>query len=165
MNGLLTEGTERRTSRQIAEAIDSVGGVVDNDVDWDSSYLSLSVLTDRADLAFDLVSDMIAHPAFQPAEIERQRKQTLSGLQVAQDDPAYVADMAIQKLIFAGTAYGHPEDGTLDSAAAHYRPGIARLPPALLPARQLHPGRRGRHHRGRCHGAGGQVFFRLEEWQ
>jgi zinc protease len=115
VNSLLTEGTARRTSRQIAEAIDSAGGVADNDVDWDSSYLSLSVLTDRTDLAFDLVSDMIAHPAFEAAEIERQRKQTLSGLQVAQDDPAYVADMAIQKLIFSGTAYGHPEDGTLES--------------------------------------------------
>jgi len=116
MNGLLTEGTARRTARQIAEAIDSVGGVVDNDVDWDSSYLSLSVLTDRSELAFDLVSDMIAHPAFQPAEIERQRKQTLSGLQVAQDDPSYVADMAFQMLVFSGTAYGHPEDGTIESA-------------------------------------------------
>jgi zinc protease len=116
VNGLLSEGTEHRTSRQIAEAIDSVGGVVDNDVDWDSSYLSLSVLTDRADLAFDLVSDMVAHPAFQPAEIERQRKQVLSGLQVSLDDPAYVADTAFQNLIFAGTAYGHPEDGTQASA-------------------------------------------------
>ena len=112
VNGLLSEGTDHRTSRQIAEAIDSVGGVVDNDVDWDSSYLSLSVLTDRADLAFDLVSDMVAHPAFQPAEIERQRKQVLSGLQVSLGDPAYVADTAFQNLIFAGTAYGHPEDGT-----------------------------------------------------
>ena len=102
VNGLLTEGTDRRTSREIAEAIDSAGGVVDNDVDWDSSYLSLSVLTDRTDQAFDLVSDMIAHPAFQPAEIERQRKQILSGLQVSQDDPAYVADTALQNLIFSG---------------------------------------------------------------
>jgi len=116
VNGLLTEGTERRTQRQIAEAIDSVGGVADNDVEWDSSYLSLSVLADRTELAFDLESDMIAHPAFLPAEIARQRKQTLSGLQVAQDDAAYVADMAFQKLIFAGTSYGHPEDGTIDSA-------------------------------------------------
>ena len=116
MNSLLTEGTTHRTARQIAEAIDSAGGVVDNDVDWDSSYLSLSVLTDRTDVAFDLVSDMVARPAFDPAEIERQRKQTLSGLQVAHDDPAYVADTAMQDLIFAGTAYGHPEDGTLDSA-------------------------------------------------
>jgi zinc protease len=117
VNGLLAEGTESRSSRQIADAIDSVGGVVDNDVDWDDQYLSLSVLNDRADLAFDLVSDMILHPAFAPAEVERQRKQILSGLQVSQDDPAYVADTVIQNLIFAGTPYGHPEDGTLASAA------------------------------------------------
>ncbi|MGO8787890.1 MAG: M16 family metallopeptidase [Terriglobia bacterium] len=116
VNGLLTEGTARRSSRQIAEAIDSVGGVVDNDVDWDSAYLSLSVLADQTELAYDLVSDMIVHPAFSPAEIERQRKQTLSGLQVAHDDAAYVADMAFQKVIFSGTAYGHPEDGTIESA-------------------------------------------------
>jgi len=112
VNGLLSEGTATRTSRQIAEAIDSVGGVVENDVDWDGSYLSLSVLSDRADLAFDLVSDMVEHPAFQAAEVERQRKQVLSGLQVSLDDPAYVADTAFQNLVFAGTPYGHPEDGT-----------------------------------------------------
>jgi zinc protease len=116
VNGLLSEGSARRSSHQIADAIDSVGGVVENDVDWDSAYLSLSVLTDRADLAFDLVSDMIAYPAFQPAEVERQRKQILSGLQVSQDDTSYVADMAVQNLLFSGTAYGHPEDGTLASA-------------------------------------------------
>jgi zinc protease len=116
VNGLLTEGTTRRTSRELAEAIDSVGGVVDNDIDWDSSYLSLSVLADHTALAFDLVSDMIVHTAFSLDEIERQRKQTLSGLQVAQDDPAYVADTAMQQLVFAGTPYGHPEDGTNESA-------------------------------------------------
>ncbi len=116
VNGLLTEGTERRTAHELAEAIDSIGGVVDNDVDWDSSYLSLSVLADHTELAFDLVSDMHLHTAFSPPEIERQRKQTLSSLEVAQDDPAYVADMAMQELVFSGTPYGHPEDGTLDSA-------------------------------------------------
>ncbi len=116
VNGLLTEGTERRTARELAEAIDSIGGVADNDVDWDSSYLSLSVLADHTELAFELVSDMNIHPAFAPEEIERQRKQTLSGLEVALDDPAYVADMAMQELVFTGTPYGHPEDGTLESA-------------------------------------------------
>ena len=115
LNSLLTEGTLRRSSRQIAEAIDSVGGLVDNGVGWGSSYLSLSVLGDQADLAFDLVSDMVEHPALEPAEIERQRKQTISSLQVADDDPAYVADTLSQDLVFQGTPYSHPEDGTLDA--------------------------------------------------
>jgi len=115
VNSLLTEGTARRSSHQLAEAIDAAGGLVDSSAEWDSSFLSLSVLSDQADLAFDLMSDMAAHPAFQPAEIERQRTQTLSGLKVAHDDPVYVADTVFQELIFAGTAYSHPEDGTLES--------------------------------------------------
>lgn len=115
LNSLLTEGTLRRSSRQLAEAIDSMGGLVDNGVGWDSSYLSLSVLSDQSDLAFDLVSDMIEHTALEPEEVERQRKQTLSGLEVAHDDPAYLADTLFQELVFEGTPYSHPEDGTLDS--------------------------------------------------
>ena len=165
VNGLLTEGTKRRTSREIAEAIDSAGGVVDNDVDWDSAYLSLSVLTDRTDQAFDLVSDMIAHPAFQAAEIERQRKQMLSGLQVSEDDPAYVADTALQNLIFSGTAYGHPEDGTLASAERitaeeirdfhrlYYQPSNCIL--AVVGDITATGGD------GTC----GEVFFRMEKWR
>jgi zinc protease len=115
LNALLTEGTTKRTSHQIAEAIDSVGGVVDNGAGWDNSYLTLSVLSDQADLAFDLVSDMIEHPAFEAAEIERQRKQTLSGLEVIHDDPSSVADTVVQDVAFAGSPYSHPEDGTPQS--------------------------------------------------
>lgn len=116
VNGLLTEGTTKMSARQLAEAIDSAGGTADNDVDWDSSYLSLSMLTNSTDLAFELLSEMTIHPGFEPAEIERQRKQTISSLEVSQDDASYIADMAMQRLIFSGTPYGHPEDGTLDSA-------------------------------------------------
>lgn len=115
LNSILTEGTTHRTARQLAEAIDSVGGEVDNGAGWDNSYLTLSVLSDQAELVFDLVSDMIEHPAFDPAEIERQRKQTLSGLEVMHDDPASVADTIEQDVIFAGSPYSHPEDGTMEA--------------------------------------------------
>ena len=104
LNDLLTEGTTHRTSHEIAEAIDSVGGVVDNGAGWDNSYLTLSVLSDQADLAFDLVSDMIEHPALDAAEIERQRKQTLSGLEVLHDDPSSVADTVVQDVGIGGIA-------------------------------------------------------------
>jgi zinc protease len=58
---------------------------------------------------------MIVHPAFSPAEIERQRKQSLSALSVAQSDPAYIADAVFDQLTFTGTAYGHPPDGTAEA--------------------------------------------------
>jgi len=112
---LLTEGTPTRSARQIAETIDSIGGLVDTGAGWDESYISLSVLNDHEELAFDLLSDMALHSSFLPGEFERKRRQTLSGLEVVHDDADYVADAALRRLAFHGTAYGHPEDGTLAS--------------------------------------------------
>lgn len=136
---VLTEGTTTRSARQIAETIDSIGGLVDSGADWDSSFVTLAVLNDHEQLAFDLLSDMATHPAFASSEVERKRRQTLSGLEVVRDDPTYLADTAFRRLIFAGTAYGHPEDGTLETVrritpedlrafhACYYRPSRAIL--------------------------------------
>ncbi|MBZ5515756.1 MAG: insulinase family protein [Acidobacteriia bacterium] len=110
--GLLSQGTARRNAREIANAVDSAGGTLDTGADWDDSYISLTVLSDHTRLAFDLVADMASHPAFAQAEVERQRKQTLSALEVMYDDPSYLADTVFDRLIFAGTPYGHPADGT-----------------------------------------------------
>jgi zinc protease len=115
VSALLTEGTSTRSASQISQAIDSIGGLVDAGADWDQSYISLSVLNDHEELAFDLLSDMVMHSSFVPAEVERKRQQTLSGLEVVRDDPDYVADAALRRLAFLGTAYSHPEDGTIAS--------------------------------------------------
>jgi len=115
VSALLTEGTSTRSASQISESIDSMGGLVDAGTGWDESYITLSVLNDHEELAFDLFSDMVMHSSFAPAEVERKRKQTLSGLEVVRDDPDYVADAVLRRLAFLGTAYGHPEDGTIAS--------------------------------------------------
>jgi len=139
LSAVLTEGTSTRTAGQISEAIDSIGGVVDTGAGWDESYISLSVLTDHEELAFDLLADMVMHSTFAPAEVDRKRRQTLSGLEVVRDDPDYVADTALRRLAFSGTPYGHPEDGTIAAVrritpedlrafyAARYQPSNAVL--------------------------------------
>ena len=88
---------------------------MDGEAGWDESFTSLSVLSDYEDLAFDLVPDMVMRPAFLPAEVERARKQTLSGLDVVREDPDDIADAALRRLAFVGTTYGHPEDGTISA--------------------------------------------------
>ncbi len=109
---LLNEGTTRRSAQQIAGAIDEVGGTIESGAEWDHSFATLSVLTDHVELGFDLLADIIVHPVFERAEIERKRKQTLSSLEVARGDPGYLADTTFRRVIFSGTPYSHPEDGT-----------------------------------------------------
>lgn len=109
---MLNEGTRDRSAQDIAEAVDDMGGVFDSGADWDDSWASLSVLNNHTPLAFTLLSDMVINPAFRPAEVERIRRQTVSALAVLRRDPGYLADTLIQRVIFAGTPYSHPENGT-----------------------------------------------------
>lgn len=139
VTALLNQGTARRRALQIAEAIDQAGGTIDTGAEWDSSYAALSVLSDHTTQAFDLLADMVCHPAFSPAEVARKQRQTLSALEVARDDPGYVADTIVKDAVLEGTPYGHPEDGTPAAVrrltpqalrafhALHYRPGNAFL--------------------------------------
>ncbi len=112
---LLDQGTQGRSAQQIAEAIDAVGGTIDTGADWDKSFASVSVLNDHTELAFDLLADMIMRPAFAGAEVERMRKRTVSALEVLRGDPSYLADAVFERLIFAGTRYSHPADGTREA--------------------------------------------------
>lgn len=112
---LLSEGTRTRTALQIARQADDAGGILDTGADWDNSYATLSVLSNQIPSAFDLVADMAMHPSFSSDEVERIRRQTLSALKILQNDPGYLADTAFNNAVMRGTAYGHPEDGVVDS--------------------------------------------------
>lgn len=124
---MLNEGTRTRSALEIAEAIDGMGGVFDSGADWDDSWASLSVLSNHAQLAFDLLSDMAINPAFRPAEVERIRRQTLSALDVLRRDPDYLADTLIERVIFSGTPYSHPKDGVTESVQRLSRDDLARF--------------------------------------
>ena len=113
--GLLPDGTKHRSAYQIAQAIDQAGGSIDTGAGWDQSYANVSVLSNHTELAFDLLADLLIHPAFAPDEVERIRKQTLSALDIANQESGYVADQVLRQVLFAGTNYAHSEDGTRES--------------------------------------------------
>ena len=79
---LLTQGTEKRTAQQIAQAIDFVGGTLTANADSDGAYVSVSVVKKDFDLAMDLLSDVALHAAFKQEELDRRPQQLLSNLSV-----------------------------------------------------------------------------------
>jgi zinc protease len=114
---LLTKGTATRSAQQIAEAIDFVGGNLSANAGTEAGYVSASVTSDQLDLGFDLLSDVVLHPAFPKEEIERWRKQALNGLQISEGDAGYLAGTAVSRLVFGAFPYGRPSSGTSQSLA------------------------------------------------
>jgi predicted Zn-dependent peptidase/outer membrane lipoprotein-sorting protein len=124
---LLTEGTEKRSAQQIAEAIDFVGGSLSANAGSDGTVVSVTVVKKDFDLAMDLFSDITLHANFQSEEIERQRQQLLSGLQVNYQDADYVASASLQRVVYGSHPYGLPTEGTPGSAQTVTRDDFVRF--------------------------------------
>ena len=109
---LLDEGTMTRTSKQLAEQIDFVGGSLEAKASEDFTTASARVLKKDIDLGFTLLADLLQHPAFQKAEFERIRTQLLGEMASDNDDPGHVAMKAFNQLVFHGHPYRWPVNGT-----------------------------------------------------
>ncbi|MGD1212498.1 MAG: pitrilysin family protein [Candidatus Acidiferrales bacterium] len=113
---LLTQGTEKRSAREIAEAIDFVGGSLEASAGRDSTAVMLNVVKKDLSTGLDLMSDVVLHPAFRADELDRQRQQLLSGLTVQYSDPDYLASAVFDRVVYGGSPYGWPAEGTPETA-------------------------------------------------
>lgn len=109
---LTDQGTTTRSAAEIADTIDSIGGALGAGAGSDLSFAQVLVMKDSLDLGFDMLADVVRHPAFSPEELERQRQQALSGMQVSYEDPDYVAGLVFDRLVYGFHPYGLPNNGT-----------------------------------------------------
>src|SRR4029078_4109182 len=72
---------------------------------------------DSFETGLRLMSDMAERPSFAQEEIERQRQQVLSNLQVNMVDPEYIATMVFDRLVYGFHPYGLPDNGTPETNA------------------------------------------------
>ena len=108
---LLEEGTKKRTSTQISEAIDFIGASLSAAADEDYMTADLRVLKKDVETGFDLLSDILMNPVFDPEEIERVRSNTLGAILSEKDQPAVIAERAFQKIVFGKHPYHAPVNG------------------------------------------------------
>jgi len=112
---LLDEGTTSRSSKQLAEQIDFVGGSLEAKAGEDFTTASARVLKKDVDLGFTLLADALMHPAFPKQEFERVRSQIQGEIASDSDDPGHVAMKAFNQLVFHNHPYRWPVQGTEDT--------------------------------------------------
>src|SRR5713226_7902843 len=115
---LLTQGTEKHTAQQIAEAIDFVGGSLGASADSDATYVTVTVVKKDFELAMDLLSDVPLRAAVSEEELDRRRQQLLSNLRVDYSDASYLASAVFDRAVYGPHPYGLPGEGTPDAAFA-----------------------------------------------
>jgi len=122
---LLDQGTATKSAQELADAIDFIGGSMGTGAGTDLTFLHVVVMKDSFETGMRMLSDVARHPGFEPAEIDRQRQQMLSGLRVSLEDPEYVANSVFDRLVYGFHPYGLPETGTPETIGSITRADLA----------------------------------------
>jgi zinc protease len=115
---LLDQGTTTHSAQEIADQIDFIGGDLGTGAATDLSFVNAIVMKDSFQTGMDLIADIARNPAFAPDEIARQKDQILSSIRVNADDPGYIADVLLDRLVYGFHPYGLPGTGTEDSLSS-----------------------------------------------
>jgi predicted Zn-dependent peptidase len=125
------KGTEKRTAKQISEAIEGVGGGMNAYTSYDSTVYSAKVANIHFDRAVDTLSDMLLHSLFDPREIEKERRVIIEEINMTLDQPADWVHQLLDETIWGDQPLGRDIAGTPETVG-----GITR--DDLLSYRQQH---------------------------
>jgi zinc protease len=103
--GMLNRGTEKRSSLQIAQELESAGASTSFGVEDDALTFSGSALSKDFDRLLDVLADQLRRPTFPSEELDKLRQQSLAGLQRELEDPDSMARRAFLRRIYPD---GHP---------------------------------------------------------
>ncbi len=84
---LLFKGTETRSARAIAESVDSVGGEMNAFTGKERTAYYVHLPAEEATHGIDLLTDLVAHPALRPFDVESERQVILEEMALDEDDP------------------------------------------------------------------------------
>ena len=137
---MLDEGAGGKSALELADAIEFLGAQLGTSSTFDYSAVRLSTPVSKLPDALSLMADVVMRPTFAESELERLRKERLTRLLQARDDPAAIIEIAFPRLVFGdkhryGTSAG---GGTAEVKAmtladvrgfhaTYYRPELSTL--------------------------------------
>jgi predicted Zn-dependent peptidase len=109
------KGTERRSAREIAAAIEGLGGSLDAYTAREHTLYQARVLGEHLGVAVDVLADLVFHPRIRPEDVELERGVILEEIAGVEDTPEdWVFDLHAEAL-WGGHPYGRPILGTRES--------------------------------------------------
>jgi zinc protease len=122
---LLAEGTKTRTSKQIAEQIDSLGAALSASAGFGSgsTVVAASGLSDTFEQWFALTADVLLHPNFPADELAQYQARAKSALLQQRSQPGFLANQTMSHALY----------GTYPAAVVSATPeSLDSLTPAML---------------------------------
>jgi zinc protease len=105
LTGLLTEGTESRTSREIADEVARLGATLHAGANSDHTTVAASSLTLFSENIFEMMADIALRPVFPENEVELVRQNTKESLKQQRAQPSFLASEMVANVMFGKHPY------------------------------------------------------------
>ncbi|MDP8298409.1 MAG: pitrilysin family protein [Candidatus Tantalella remota] len=132
---MLFKGTHTRTTKDLKEAIEGVGGAFNGFTSDEVTCYMVKVPSKYMKLGVDILSDMVLDPRFDAVELAREKFVICEEIKMYRDQPSdHVLDM-LGELMWPGNSLGRPLTGTIQTVRSfkgeelkkykkdHYYPG------------------------------------------
>lgn len=115
---LFFKGTEKRTARDIAIEMDSIGGEMNAFTSQETTTYYVKVVDEHLSIAVDLLSDILIGSRFDPREVEKERKVILEEIKSVEDTPDDYIHELFTSMVWPDNSLGRPILGTKETIKA-----------------------------------------------
>ena len=124
---MVFKGTERRSAREIALALERLGGSLDAYTTREHTSFQTRTLDEHVDAALDVLADLVLHPLLREEDLELEREVVLEEISTVEDTPDdLVFDLHAQAL-WGDHPYGFSILGTRESVGSLRAADLKRL--------------------------------------
>lgn len=109
---MLFKGTEKRTALEISKCIDSVGGILNAYTNKEYTCYYSKVVSDKLELALDLLSDIFLNSTFPEEELEKEKEVVVQEIHMVNDTPDDLVHDLLVEAIYGKEGLGNSILGT-----------------------------------------------------
>ncbi|MHC5082385.1 MAG: M16 family metallopeptidase [Planctomycetota bacterium] len=110
---MLTRGTAKHDEAQLAAVLDQYAISLSGSADMDTAAVSANCLTEQLDRAMSLMAEVVLEPTFEKAEFDKLLKQEITGLNIQEQEPRYLAGKYYNQMLFGQHPYGRMVKGSV----------------------------------------------------
>ena len=115
---MVFKGTTSRSAQDIAREVDSIGGNLDAFTGKESVCFNIKVLDENTAPALDVLSDLVLHPKFSSADLEREQGVILEEIKMDEDNPDYLVHETFTQNFWRNHPLGRPILGTVKTVSS-----------------------------------------------
>ncbi len=124
---LVFKGTSRRSAREIALALESLGGALDAYTSREHTSFQARVLDEHLPQALDVLADLVRNPLLRDEDLDLERKVILEEISTVEDTPDDLVFDLHNRELWGGHPYAHTILGTRETVSGVQRESLRKL--------------------------------------